>query len=112
MHFITGASFVALFGVLLCALPATIALVFAIRPTERLLGLMRPLTLTGVFAALCGFVLALTNGFAAVAMFGVFDPPAIRRLGAVCAEGLAPVAASLAFLTVAWGLVTIGCRRL
>ena len=26
MHFITGASFVALFGVLLCALPATIAL--------------------------------------------------------------------------------------
>jgi len=112
MHFITGASFTALLSPLICAVLAVAALLFAVRPTERLLALMRPLTLTGVFAALCAFVLALTNGFATVATFGAFDEPSIRRLGAVCAEGLAPVAAALAFLTVAWGCITIGTRRL
>lgn len=112
MHSITAASPVSLLGVLICAVIAVVALVFAIRPTERLLSLMRPLTLTGVFSALCGFALALTNGFATVATIAVFDAPSISRLGAVCAEGLAPVAASFAFLTVAWGCVTIGTRRL
>ena len=112
MHAIAGASFAALFGVLICALPAVVALIFAIRPSERLLSLMRPLTLTGVFSALCGFALALTNGFATVSAIAVFDAPSIRRLGAVCAEGLAPVAASFALLTVAWGCVTMGTRRL
>jgi hypothetical protein len=112
MHFINGAGGVPLLGILICALPALLALVFAIRPTERLLALLRPLTMAGVFSALCGFVLALTNGFATVATTAVFDAESIRRIGAVCAEGMAPVAASLALLTVAWGCATVGMRRL
>lgn len=83
-----GANFASLFGLLLCAVPAAVGLCYALRPTERLLSLMRPLTLMAVFSSLCGFVLALTSGFNMVSRM---QGPAldIARLAAGVAEGLA-----------------------
>jgi hypothetical protein len=87
------------------------ACLFAIRPSERLLAMMRPLTLGAVFAVLCNFVLAIANGFTAVSMMKGLDLPGVQVVGAVFMEGLAPVVASFAGLAVAWFLVAIGMRK-
>lgn len=111
MRGIAGASFASLFGLLICMVPAVTGAWFAYRPSERLLSIMRPLTLGALFAAICTFVLAIANGFIAISMMTALDLPAVRVVGAVFMEGLAPVVASFAGLAVAWFFVAIGMRR-
>jgi hypothetical protein len=64
MRGFVGASY-ELLSFLICMVPAVLGVCFAFRPCERLLALMRPLTLGAVFAALCSFALAIANGSAA-----------------------------------------------
>lgn len=111
MDGITHASFASQFGLLICVVPAAVGGWFAWRPTERLLALMRPLSLAGIFSALCSFVLSITNGFHVVATMNALDLNGIRLTAMVMTEGLAPVVASFAFLTVAWACVAVGMRR-
>lgn len=106
-----GASFASLFGLLVCMAPMVAGAWFAFRPSERLLSLMRPLTLGAVFSVLCTFALAVANGFVAISMMSGLDLQGVRVVGAVFSEGLAPVVASFASLAVAWFFVTIGMRR-
>ncbi len=106
-----GASHASMLGLLLCAVPALAGAWFALRPSERLLTVMQPLTLGAVFSALCTFVLAIANGFVAISMMSGLDLPSVRVVGAVFMEGLAPVVASFASLAVAWFFVAIGMRR-
>ena len=106
-----GASYASLFGLVICIVPAVAGAWFALRPSERLLTLMRPLTLGAVFAALANFVLAIANGFVMISMITGLDLAGVRRVGAVFMEGLAPVVASFASLTVAWFFVAIGMRK-
>ena len=111
MRGLLGASHAALFGLLICTVPMVVGAWFALRPSERRLSLMRPLTLMGLFAAACNLVLALANGAVGVSMMQGLDLASIRRAGAIFSEGLAPVVVSFACLTVAWALVSIGMRR-
>ena len=84
---------------------------FVFRPSERLLSMMRPLTLGAVFAALCNFVLAIANGFVAISTMSGLDLTGVRVVGAVFMEGLAPIVVSFASLAVAWFSVAIGMRK-
>src|SRR5258707_5409656 len=102
MRGIVNANFASLLGLLICAVPVAVGAWFAIRPSERLLSLMRPLTLAAIFSALCSFVLAMTNGFHAVRMMESLDLTGVRFVAVVMTEGLPPVVASFACLTVAW----------
>ena len=111
MRGLAGSGFASLFGLLICLIPAVAGAWFAFRPSERLLSLMRPLTLGAVFSALCNFVLAIANGFVEISVMEGLDLPGVHRVGAVFMEGLAPVVASFAILAVAWFLVAIGMRR-
>ena len=111
MRGFSGARFASLFGLLVCSVPMLAGAWFALRPSERLLSLMRPLTLGAVFAVLCNFVLAIANGFVAISMISGLDLQGVRVVGAVFMEGLAPVAASFASLAVAWFFVAIGMRK-
>ena len=111
MRGLGSASYASLFGLLICTVPAVAGAWFAFRPTERLLTIMRPLTLGALFAALCSFVLAIANGFVAVSMMRGLDLPGVRIVGAVFMEGLAPVVASIACLAVAWFFIAIGMRK-
>lgn len=106
-----GASYASLLGFFLCCVPMIAGAWFAFRPSERLLALMRPLTLAGVFSVLCNLVLAMANGFIAISMMSGLDLQGIRVVAAVFAEGLAPVVASFASLAVAWFFVAIGMRK-
>jgi hypothetical protein len=111
MRGILGAGNASLFGLLICAVPMVFGVWFAVRPSERVSALMRPLALMGVFSAVCNLVLALANGARAVSMMKGLDLNAIHRVGAVLSEGLAPVVASFGCLTVAWACIVIGMRR-
>ncbi|HLV89390.1 MAG TPA: hypothetical protein VKV39_20560 [Candidatus Sulfotelmatobacter sp.] len=111
MRGLPNASPVSLLGLLLCMVPVIAGAWFAFRPSERLLSLMRPLTLGAVFSALCTFALAVANGCIAVSMMTGLDLSSVRWVATVLSEGLAPVVASLACLTVSWFLVAIGMRR-
>ena len=112
MRNIVGASFTSLFGMLICMVPAVAGAWFAIRPSERLLAFMRPLSLAAIFSAVCSFLLAVTNGFQTLSLpSNALDASGVRLTAAVMTEGLAPVVASFAFLTVAWICVAIGMRR-
>ncbi len=108
---IAGASIASLFGLLICAVPALMGAWFAFRPSERVLSLMRPLTMAAIFSALCSFMLAITNGFQMVATAKTLDLDRARLAALVVTEGMAPVVASFACLTVAWACVAIGTRR-
>ena len=111
MRGIVGAGNASLFGLLICFVPLVFGAWFAMRPSERRFAFVSPLTLMGVFSAVCNFVLALANGARAVSTMNGLDLEAIRRVGAVLSEGLAPVVASFACVTVAWACVVIGVRR-
>ncbi|MBL8174043.1 MAG: hypothetical protein JNK48_05200 [Bryobacterales bacterium] len=106
-----GASYASLLGFFFCCVPMIAGAWFAFRPTERLLAVMRPLTLAGVFSALCTFALAMANGFIAINMMRGLDLQGVHVIGAVFSEGLAPVVASFACLSVAWFFVAIGMRK-
>lgn len=111
MFRIVAASYAGLMGLLICAAPMVAGAWFAFRPAERLLALMRPLTLAGLFSALCSFLLSLLNGLHMVSVMKNADLAAIQLAAIVLMEGLAPVVASFACLTVAWACVAIGMRR-
>lgn len=105
------ASHASMFGFLLSLVPLVVAAWFAIRPSERLLSIMRPLTLGAVFSALCSFVLDIANGCIAVSMMDSLDLRGVHFVGTVLSEGMGPVVASFACLSVAWFLVGIGMRK-
>lgn len=111
MRGFAGASYASLFSFALCVVPLLAAAWFAVRPSERLLAVMRPLTLGAVFSALCGFVLAIANGVLTVNMMHALDLTSVHWVATAFSEGLAPVVASFASLTVTWFLVAIGMRK-
>lgn len=111
MEWFTAASYASRLGILICLAPLIASLWFAIRPAERLLSLLRPLSLMGIFSALCSFALCLLNGARALSRVQASDGEAVRLAALVTAEGLAPVVASLALLTVTWACVALGMSR-
>ena len=106
-----GASLASLLSLLVCSVPMVAGAWFALRPSERLLAMMRPLTLGAIFAAIGSLILAMANGFVAVSIMKGLDLAGVQLVGAVFMEGLAPVVASFATLAAAWFLVAIGMRR-
>jgi hypothetical protein len=108
MNPLRGASYAAILGLIIALTPALAGAYFAIRPSERLLAYMRPLTLAGIFAALCTMSLGITNGAIALLRTPEFN---LKMLLGGLSEVFAVGAISFAFLTVAWVCVAIGMRR-
>lgn len=103
------ASIVALLSMLVSVLPLFAGLAYAIRPNEQRLALMRPLSLAGLFAGLCGLVVGLIN---VLRMVWVNEPPLNYRIVAVgAAESLVALFLAFGSLTVAWLCVAFGFRR-
>ena len=111
MTMLREASLFALLTLFIGLVPLVMSVVYLVRPTERNLALMRPLSLAGLFAAAAGTVLGFINVLRVV---WTREPTAeayrIMAIGA--AESLVPVFVGFASLTVAWLLVAIGIGRL
>jgi hypothetical protein len=111
MEVLHGASIFALLTIVIAFAPLLMAVVYVARPTERNLALMRPVSLAGIFGALCGVV----AGFIAILRgIGVNAAPiadVYPKIAVGFAEALIPVFVCFGCLTVAWLLVALGMRR-
>jgi hypothetical protein len=87
------------------------AIAYAIRPTERKLTYMRPLSLAAIFAAVCSSSVVFASAFKNLADGGATGPDAVRMLVAGISESFIPPFVAFAFLAVAWLLVALGMRR-
>lgn len=110
MSMLRQAGLFALLSLVLTTLPLVMAIVYAARPTERNLALMRPISLAGLFAAFAGCVL----GFINVLKFSwthevSADTYRVMTVGA--AESLVTLVVGFACLTAAWLLVAVGMSR-
>ena len=95
-------------GLAITAVPMMLAIAYAIRPNERWLGLMRPLTLAGIFAAIANTFLGLANTFRGMARVAPAEPP---QFFASMAETSVVPFLSFVLLSTAWLCVAIGMRR-
>lgn len=86
------------------------AVAYAVRPTERKLELLRPLSLAAIFAAVCSFAVGTATALKFAAE-GKLGSSAVRTMVAGLSEAFVPLFVAFAFLAVAWLLVTLGMRR-
>lgn len=100
----------ALLTLLIAAVPLVAAAIYAARPSEGRLALMRPFSLAGIFAALAGTL----SGFVNILQGLAASEWPIRqwdRVAAGASESLVPLVFGLTCLTVAWLLVAVGMWR-
>jgi hypothetical protein len=105
------ASLAAWLGLLVGAAPLAAALVYLARPNEQRLALMRPLSLAGIFSAICNLLLAAVNALAYLARVGSLDDVGIRTAALSLGEAVVPGAIGFGCLTVAWICVALGMQR-
>ena len=106
------ASIMALLGLLVSVTPLVMGVMFAIRPNEQRLALMRPLSLAGIFAGVSNLFLGAINGLLGLERVQSFDPAGMRGVFVALAESTVPSFFAFACLTVAWLCVAMGMRRL
>jgi hypothetical protein len=107
MEILRHASLFALLSLILTLTPLVMAVAYVVRPTERRLALMRPLSLAGLFAAMTGCVLGFINVLRSVGVERELSPA--MAIGA--AESLVTLFVGFASLTAAWLLVAAGMSR-
>jgi len=105
-----NASLFARLTLILGVVPLVMAVVYASRPTERNLALMRPLSLASLFAAIAGMLLGFINVLNLFWTRGATSET-YRVMAIGAAESLVPVLVGFASLTVAWLVVAIGMGR-
>lgn len=100
----------ALAGLLVTAVPMLLGMAFAVRPNDRWLALMRPLTIAAIFAAVANLFVGLANTFIGLSRVQSPDPTG-QRLAVMLAETCVVPFISFVFLSTAWLCVAIGMRR-
>jgi hypothetical protein len=110
MQMLRSASLFALLTLAVGFVPLVMAVVYVIRPTERHLALMRPLSLAGMFAGISGGVLGFINVLRFV-WTRELTAQTYKVMAVGAAESLVPVFVGFACLTVAWLLVAVGMGR-
>jgi hypothetical protein len=107
MEIFRGAGIFALLTIFIGSTPLLMAIVYIVRPTDRNLALMRPVSLAGIFGALCGTVAGFIVGLRGIGILGTLTPAVAIGF----AEALVPVFVCFGCLTIAWLLVALGMRR-
>jgi len=99
------------FGLVALAMLATAAY-FAFRPSERTLGIIRPLAAATTYSALAAFFAGVTNGlFGLGRALEAGQTPTAGRMITAFAESPIPLVAGFAAVSVTWLLVAVGLRR-
>ena len=100
---------VAFLGSFVCAAPMVVGVWFAFRPSERLLGLMRPLTIAATYVGVSNTMLGLVNTLVWISRREGAVPTNIVAAG--LAESLLVPFISFGCLGAAWLAVAVGMRR-
>lgn len=110
MEMLQQASLFARLSLALGFVPLVMGVIYVIRPTEKHLALMRPLSLAGLFASLTGAVLGLINVLR-FAWTRELTADTFRVASVGLAESLVTLLVGFAALTFAWLLVAAGLNR-
>lgn len=105
------ASIVALLGMLVAIGTALTAIYCALRPDERRLALMRPLSLATIFAALATTTLGFSHIFTGIAVTGDLTKVGWGAVAAGAAEALIPLHVAFGALTVSWLVLAVTMRK-
>lgn len=106
---LSNASIVGLLSMLVAVFPLGAGLAYALWPNEQRLAMMRPVSLAGLFAALCGTTLGAINVLRGIWMAeGAVD---WRVIAVGSAESLVPLFLAFGCLMAAWLCVAIGFYR-
>jgi len=98
------------FSLIIAVAPFVMGVIYALRPSEARLALMRPLSLAGLFAGLAGLLIGLINVIRGMS----FTPNMTGASGAVLigvAEAMVPLTVAFGCLTVGWLCVSLGLMR-
>jgi hypothetical protein len=108
VEMVRESSILGLLGLAVSLVTVGVALAYAIRPSERTLSLMRPLTLAALFGGLSSFSVG-----AALVLQGISAeiPTNWRLVAAGASETVASLFFAFGCLTIAWLLVALGLRR-
>jgi len=97
-------------GMLIAFAPLVASLLYAVKPSERRLALVRPLSLAAIFAGLASFmagVIAVLTGISAPGdVAGTW-----RTMVFGAAETVAALFIAFSSLAISWLLVALGIRR-
>lgn len=88
-----------------------VSIAYVIRPDERRLALMRPLSLATIFAALCAFTVGVVTILHGIAATQPLSPESWRLIALGASETFVPLFVAFGCLTVAWLAVVLGMRR-
>ena len=111
MQVIMQASLASLLAMLVSMTPMLMGIVYAFRPNEHRLALMRPLSLAGIFAALANICVGLVNGLVFIAGRAPNDASPLSLAARGLAESLVMPFIAFACLTIGWLGVAMGMRR-
>jgi hypothetical protein len=98
---------------LFCAATLGLAISFAVRPTEKKLGILRPISLATLFSILAG----IAAGIGATALHASLlattssQSEIPNRILSGLAEAMVPPVFGFAVLAVSWLLAAVGLRR-
>lgn len=106
---LSQASLLALLSLIVGVSPMVMGIIYAVRPTESRLALMRPLSLAAVFASLCALWSGVINIGVGIANTG--GPVPWATVAVAASEALVPMFVAFGCLTVAWLCVALGLRR-
>lgn len=104
------ASILALLSLMVAVVPMLMGIVYAIRPTEARLALMRPLSLAGLFAGLCGLSTGVVNLLRGVAIAGAANVQYDHVMIGL-SEAMVTLVVAFGCLTVGWLCVALGMTR-
>ena len=103
------AGIAALIGTFMGLVPLGFGILYAVRPSEHRLALMRPLSLATIFAAISGCALGVLNFFRGLALA---DTPALSPANLVgLSESFVPIFFGFGCLMLAWLCVALGLWR-
>ena len=98
-------------AMLVSAAPLVAGILYAVRPTEKGLSLMRPLSLAAIFASVSTLLLGVANALMYVGRTAPASSAAVVPAAVVLAETVIPSFIGFACLTVAWLSVAVGVRK-
>lgn len=109
MEAFTHSSIFVKLGMLVALVPLGMAILYAIRPSEQRLALMRPLTVGALFAGLSSTAVGFMNILQGIAATG--SQIAWDRVALGTGEALVPLFLAFGVLAVTWLLVAVGMRQ-
>jgi hypothetical protein len=108
---LAGAGGLAILGMAVSLAPLAAAVLYAWRPSEQRLAMMRPLSLAAIFGAACSLLAGLVQVLSGLGSTGGTFDESLRLACLGAGEALIPMFVAFAALTLSWLCVAIGFWR-